>query len=207
MANRRGFSLTEVLVSMAIMGILAAVTWVDLTRSAQMDQLNTALRVLAGDLRSIQSRALSVENIKSCLNASGKELVCEQSRVGCVGACAAIPPSAFGINIRSNSSTYDLFAEVEPSTADYLQTSSAEVFLTRDLAKSGATNVIISALSLASPSNVAFQRQNGTMVINGCNISTGCLSPIALTITLKQTKINVTKTILLNAYTGRIAIQ
>jgi prepilin-type N-terminal cleavage/methylation domain-containing protein len=207
MGKLKGFSLTEMLVSMAIMGIIAATAWVSLSRSAQMDQMNTALRVVAADLRAVQSRALSVENIKSCLNASGKQQVCEQTTAGCVGACLAIPPNAFGMNIRSNSSTYDLYAEVEPTTADYLKTGTAETFLTRDLVKSGAPNVIVSALSLASPSNVAFQRQNGSMVINGCNTLTGCVSPIALTITLLQTKLNITKTIVLNAYTGRISIQ
>ena len=205
---RAGFSLIEMMASIVILGIISVATISTLRVSQQKDELNNAVRIVAGDLRSLQSRALSTDNVKSCVS-GGKQIVCETNASACgASPCVPIPPAGFGMAVVAGTSAYDLFAEVEPTTLDWKKTNANEVFLTRDFAKSGGTNVVISSLTGGYPStNVSFQRQNGSMVIDGCDVSAGCAVTTTMNIVLRHTALGDTKTIQLNAYTGRISVQ
>jgi hypothetical protein len=174
-------------------------------RTSRTEELNTAARIVATDVRSLQSRALSVQNIRTCLNGGGASIVCEASVVGCVSACADAPPAAVGVRFMTSTSSYDFFAEVGPTAPDWLWSATGRV-LTRSLITSGIRNVTISAIDRGSPSSVAFERQNGSPVFNGCRISQGCVSTPSITITLRHAQSNATKTVTVNA-SGRVSIQ
>lgn len=208
MSKQPGFSFAEAMTSVAIIGIIATITVFDLRTSQRNDELNNGIRVVASDLRSLQSRALSATNFKSCTAVSdGKKIVCESSTTGCVaGTCVQAPPSSVGARFTAGSSTYDLFAEVELSKYDARETDATEVFMQRKLALSGAPNVTIFALSDTNPSDVVFFRQNGNMQINACNPWV-CPSPQNLTVTLKHSITGKTKTVYMDTGTGRISIQ
>ncbi len=207
MHKRDGFTLIEVMVSVTIMGIIATIAFFSLTTSQRTDQLNTAARVVEADLRSAQSRALTAENIKTCTDNIGLKKSCEISTVGCTDACVPAPPAGIGIRFVPGKDRYTTFAEVEPSTNDWRYSGTREDVFTRVLAAAGAPNVIVSAVSGSSTADIAFKRQNGSMVIDGCDLSQGTCTPVSLTITLKHTKLNVTRTVSVNAITGRISIQ
>jgi prepilin-type N-terminal cleavage/methylation domain-containing protein len=211
MRKQLGFTFVEAMISMAVIAIIASISVFSLAASQRTDQLNTAAQVVVADLRSLQSSALSSENIKTCA-AGGKNITCEQSMTACDGgasSCTPQSPAAVGVEFKVNQPSYDFFAEVEPSTAgDWaLTTGSGEKYLTRSLAQSGAPNVRIVTLSVGSPTDVAFERQNGSMVINGCRVSQGCSTHTSLTVVLQQTQSLETRTITMNAFTGRISIQ
>jgi len=213
MVDRRGFTFVEAMVSIAVLGIIATISTYSLSASSRTDQLNTAARVLAADLRSVQSQALTAANIKTCPDPTGIPVVCEASDLVCpiLAQCLPSPPPAIGIHLVSGQRSYAFFADVRPATNDWVYTTSSEEYLTRSLDKAGALDVIISAVSSttgsASPSDVVFERQNGSMVLNGCRISQGCNIVTSLIITLKHTRSLATKTVSVNAYTGRISIQ
>ena len=208
MRSASGFSFVEAMVSVAVLAIIASTSVFALRSSQEADQLNTAARVLASDLRSYQSRALTSQNVKICANTSGKMVTCELDTSGCSvpASCAAQPPAAFGVHVVANASVYSLFVEPEPTTADWAYTGTAERVMDRDLSQAGAPNVIISAIDSGTPSDVAFERQNGSAVINGCRASQGCVSSSSITMTLQHTKSGVTRTVTLNSVTGRVSI-
>jgi hypothetical protein len=204
------------MVSVFILGLISTAAIMDLTVTRRKDQLDTAVRLVASDLRSLQDRALNGQNVLSCIKSGSVPplwLVCETDISSCQpGSCGEHPPSAVGFHaIKGATSTrYDLFADVDATKADWKETDATEVFLTRDLAQNGAPNVAIDDLitsgSLSSV-DVAFQRQNGDMGINGCfSLSTPC-TPVTLRILLRQTQSNEVREVDLNSITGRVSIQ
>ena len=204
-----GFTLVEALVSVSILTIIGTIAIFDLRASSRTDALNTAARYLAADIRSLQSEALSVKNIKFCANGSAIQVVCETSTAVCQvpGNCMPIPPGAMGASFFANASSYALYAKYNSASVDWTNTIPGEIIQIHDLAKNGAPNVIISNLSatfLPQRADIAFLRQNGAMQLNAC---AGCTSSPKLSITLKQTQSGETRVVQLNQVTGRISIQ
>jgi len=198
------------MISVAILGIIATAASFSLRTSQYRDQLRTAARVVASDLRSLQARALAASNIKFCHDALGRNIVCENSAGACVDSCTAIAPAGVGIRLTKDGTAYDLFAKRDPSTTDWRESYAEEKFLTRDLAASGAQNVKVG--KIFSPTvpdygmiDVAFQRQNGGMLIDACPV--GCTNQNNLVIRLTHTLTSLSIEIVLNKTTGRISIE
>ena len=200
----------EMMVSVVILGLIATTSFVSLRASRQKDELNTAVRLVAGDLRALQARALAAQNILTCMDSgTSLKIVCERSTVSCFpSSCNPLPPFGVGFHAVKGATAYDLFADVDAGKNDWLETDASEIFLVRDIAKSGAQNVVINDLitsvSLSSV-EVSFQRQNGSMGISGCYAP--CSAPVALRIQLRHTQSGDVKEVALNSYTGRISIQ
>ena len=200
------------MVSIVILGLISTAAIIDLGTTRQKDQLDTAVRLVAADLRSLQDRALTGQNILSCPQGSSS-VVCELDRSSCddPANCTEHPPSAVGFHAMkgTTSTRYDLFADVDPAKADGKE-DPTEIFLTRDLAQNGAPNVVISDLVASAGSvpsvDVAFQRQNGEMGINGC-FEPACTSSVTLRILLRQVQSNEVREVDLNSITGRISMQ
>lgn len=210
MSKRPGFSIYELMISVAILMLISTAAVVNLRATRMKDELNTAVRLVSADLRALQSRALSGSNINSCTDSDGKLGVCEMDASFCAGsssACTPKPPYAVGAFLERNANNYRMFADVEPTKNDWKYTDTSETFDIRYLERNGAPNVTISDLLIGGSSvnqiNVAFQRQNGSMGIEGCYAP--CASPTSLTITLKHKISSETKNIYLNSYTGRIS--
>jgi len=204
-----GFTLGEALISVAILGIIAVASFFSLRTSRMNDELRYGIRVVEGDLRSLQVRALNAQNLKFCTDTSSNIIVCEDSAATCSSACTAVPPAGVGMHLAKDATSYVLFAKYDPNTSDWRQNGAGEVFLTRVLAASGAQNVKISALQSGVTTynsiDIAFQRQNGSMRIDACLV--GCTNANTLIITLQHTQSNNTAVITLNTITGRISIE
>lgn len=196
------------MISVAILGIIATAASFSLRTSQYRDQLRTAARVVASDLRSLQARALAASNIKFCHDILGRNIVCENSEGSCMDTCTAIAPAGVGIRLTKDGTAYDLFAKRDPSTTDWRESYAEEKFLTRDLAASGAQNVTVSSLQAMVPFtivDVAFQRQNGGMLIDACPV--GCTNQNFLNITLRHGLTGLTIVVSMNKTTGRISIE
>ncbi|MFA4954724.1 MAG: hypothetical protein WC641_05420 [Patescibacteria group bacterium] len=204
-SKRPGFSFGEALISISILGLIAVIAIFDLRATRMKDELRTAERLVASDLRSAQARALSAQNLKFCPTAVGEWISCEQSTTDCAGACDPYPPAAIGLRLTEDSASYVFFAKRD--LTDNLRMENGEAFLTREFARNGAPNVKVSSVvgvAALPNADVAFQRQNGSMRINACPT---CLEEQNLTITLKHSVSDETKTVSLNSLTGRISVE
>ncbi|MCC7357441.1 prepilin-type N-terminal cleavage/methylation domain-containing protein [Candidatus Uhrbacteria bacterium] len=208
--GHKGFTLVEAMVSIAVLGLLAGIVTVNLTETRQVEELNSAARIVAADIRSAQSRALTVKNIAFCQDESDAWISCELGDSTCktMSACTPAPPDGVGIHFSYNSSSYDFYGILNGPGNDFSRTSSEQNFFSRRLELSGGTNVIIDSISSTLPSgteaDVFFQRQNGVMRLNACG---GCTEPASLLITLRHIQNNKTRQIMVNALTGRISIE
>lgn len=212
--NASGFGLVEAMISVSIVGLLALFVVVDLRSTQKHEQLINAARIVAADLRSLQARALTAQNLKTCADMASKNVVCERSTASCADPtmCTLLPPFAVGGHFIGGATAYTFFADVDPDVArkDFVETADAgESFFTRALNTSGGQNVVIADLRILSGTtahaHVAFERQNGGMHITPCAAS--CPGVTMLTIRLRQTQTGETKDVTLNAVTGRISIE
>ncbi len=205
-----GFSLAELLVSIGILTLLATFTVMSLSTSQKKEEVLTAARIVAGDLRALQTRALNAENVKTCKNL-GINVTCENGLAPCTDpmSCAPAPPYAFGAFFRANSSTYPFFAEVDASNKDFQDTPGAgEDFYQRRFSTVAVPNVKITGLVAdgvtTTQVSVTFGRQNGSPNIMPC--IGACSSASTLHITLTQMQSGDVANVYMNAITGRISI-
>jgi prepilin-type N-terminal cleavage/methylation domain-containing protein len=203
-----GFSIIELLISIAILGVLSTGGYLTLQGARNADELQTAVRVLANDLRSMQSMALSTTNVRICDLAIGGTGVCVTTTAGCNGGtCTPRPPAAVGVRLTTGSGSYTLYGKTD-GTSDLRYASAREVIEVRDLAGSGAQNVRVQSFTTvpgaaaANPMNIAFLRQSGSMKINQCGT---CTAATELVVALRHTVTGQLARVRLNVVTGRIS--
>jgi len=207
--NKQGFTLVELLISLSIIVLLATITVYELRSAARGDELRTATRQLAADIRAMQARALSAANVKTCTSGAAKA-VCEFSTLACGGnPCDFDIPAAYGVHIVNSTSTYYMFAEINPvAGVDLRFTDNKETYESRSLVPLGSTSVIIDQITSATSTlvafaDVSFMRQNGAVRIYD---PTTPPEPAILRIRLLHTISGKTMEIEINRITGRISI-
>lgn len=215
-SKRHGFTLVELMISIAILTMISITTVFSLRRTREKDELNTAVRLLTSDIKNVESRALSARNVLTCTVAGGGSRVCETENASpspCVGTCTAAPPPHFGMSFTGAQESYSLFADV--GTADWRFDGPDEVLLTRSLNPLGGGKVTVSSVRTelgGLPSAVfGVGRQNGMMRIEACGDAglPACAptEPKILQITLRHMTSGDTAVVEINALTGRVSIQ
>lgn len=210
--NDNGFTLVEVMVSVAVIGLLAVIMITSLNSTRQTEELKASARQLAADIRSMQARALAAGDVKACPNGAALLSVCEDSTASCANPadCVGHVPSAFGINVSSSDAGYTLFAEVEPSTADFHLNRPIEVLLSRPLLQGTSQNVIIKNVLTGKPApllpkkagDVSFMRQSGNTRLND---GSG-LEPDIMVFRLWHKVSSSTVDVEVNRVTGRVSV-
>lgn len=214
MHSRSGFTLVELMISIVILTLISTATVFALRTTRANDELLTAARLLSGDIRNIQARALAARNVLQCSTADGLPRICElenTSVLPCVDACAPLPPARFGLALSTNDYGYELFADVR--TADGRFSNDEELLLRRDLNPLAGKKVGIAELITENGNEddavIVVGRQNGTMRIDPCNDLgfPACTptEPRTLGIVLRHTESGKELTIDVNAVTGRVS--
>ncbi|MFA5935691.1 MAG: type II secretion system protein [Patescibacteria group bacterium] len=215
-SHRNGFTLVELMISIVILSLISTATVFSLRTTRENDELNTAARLLAGDIRNVQARALAARNVRMCTIGGGSQRVCEDentSVIACTGSCTPLPPPRFGMRLEDGREGYLLFADV--NVEDWRWTNTEETLLARSLNPLGGGKVQIDELltdvGTLAVADVGVGRQNGTMRIEACG-ETGLPScspsePRTLLITLRHGTSGKTITVDMNAVTGRVSIQ
>ncbi len=203
-----GFSVAEMLASLAIVVILALATIFELNSYQKGEELRTAARQLAGDIRSVQSSAFSARNIKACPLGAGKA-ICEESEAMCApGTCVLTIPQSYGISFNLNSSNYEMFADLNPIVADYKLTDQNELLARRFISALGGQNVIVDSILVnnvpgSTRADITFLRQSGDVAFVTAPVAPGAT---VITIKLRHLTTGATQSIEINKATGRISI-
>lgn len=218
-SHRRGFTVPELLVSIMIIGLIALAVVGDLNRTKYSEQLQSSARSVAGTLRNLQARAQAAASIKICTGSSVQE-VCEVSLARCVGSCnTAIPPFAVGMTFAQNATSVGMFAEVDGAQNNRRAHVSESLGTLNFLeGRAGEGYVTIASLTTnqgsVTSTTITFERQSGAMRIDGCDTPTpytpACSmsgEPVSLTIVLQHARTGLTRTIRLNAATGKISLE
>ena len=209
-----GFTLIEAMVSVSIIALMAVSVSVSLRSSQKHEEIITTTRVVAGDLRSLQASALTAQNIRTCKDASNKNITCVLSVSSCENPAACVPlaPMDVGAHFFQASSTYAYFADVDVANQDHIETVGAgERYQMRDLKGLGGPSVTIDQLLAPGPVSatdvyVSFDRQNGSAHIISC-VSGVCSDVPTMIFRLKHASSGEVKDVSLNAITGRVSVE
>ncbi len=207
--KQKAFTVIELLIGISIVVLLATITVFELRTSKRSDELKTATRQFAADLRLAQSWALAAKSVEACETASSDLAVCEFGTAVCGGnPCEDKIPSAFGVYAAAGTSTYTIFVDINPMTGtDLRYTDSGEVYQKHNLLLLGSEDVILEQIYSSSTSvtsaSVSFMRQNGKVRIHN---STTPPEPAIIRFILKHIVTSQTAEIQVNSVTGRISI-
>lgn len=141
----KGFTLVELLVSISIIGVLTGLMMANFRGGQQSAEVRLATDILVGQIRSVQTSALSGRLVSICSGGAEDLDVCEPKDppVSCTGGtCQKRVPSGYGIRFTTASpSVYTLFYDAdddqrydpgeELSEAPYVSTGAAR-FLSSD---------------------------------------------------------------------------
>jgi len=213
--GRSGFTLAELMISVLILTLISTATVFSLRSAKSTEELQTAGRLLASDIRNAQARALAARNVLICPIVGGVSRVCEienPSTVSCTSDCVPLPPPRFGVHLIVGRDSYDVFADVQ--NEDWRERSIEEILVTRGLNPLGGTNVLIDRLTTelgSQPSaDLAIGRQSGEMRIEACGDPglpvCSPTEPKTLGIILKHMISGKELRVDVNAVTGRVSL-
>lgn len=211
----KGFTFIELIVSVTILMLISTATVFSLRTTKENEELRTAARLLAGDIRSIQARALAARTVLQCPIAGGRTRICENdnpSELPCTGACSASSPPRFGIALDAGFGAYSTYADVDP--LDGVYTNLEERLAYRELQPLAASTVLVQELRTENgPEDASFivaSRQSGAMRIDPCGDPGffACLvtEPRTLSIVLRHARSGKELTVDVNAITGRVSV-
>ncbi len=209
--KQKGFTILELLISLSIIVLLATITVFELRSSRRTEELRTAARQVSGDLRAMQSRALSAKNLKTCTTPTADLAVCEFSTIACgANPCAESIPSAYGIRFVSSDYRYTIFADINPSSGvDYRYSDAGEVYQMQSILPLETDYVIVDQITAGgapvASADISFMRQSGTVRMFHPGVPPAS-EPGLIRIRLLHTITNQTTEIEINRITGRISI-
>lgn len=209
-----GFTVIEVLISVAILTLISVTTVVSLQKNREQDELTTAARVLSASIRNLQGEALAGHNVFSCSAPGGGRQICDpNAAASCVSDCTAGPPAHVGMSLMTQQDTYAMFADINPENWRY--DGANELISTHSVNPLGNGRVLISALNtdIGSVASISFsaERQSGKMRIQACGDAglPACspTEPQTLHIVLHHVITGAEKIIEVNAHSGRVSVQ
>ncbi|MCI0479768.1 type II secretion system GspH family protein [Candidatus Uhrbacteria bacterium] len=220
-----GFTFVELMVSLAILTLIATATVFGLQTTRSKDELNTAARVIASDVKNLQARALAGRDVLQCADAAGDTQVCGSDAyttpLTCVTPCEPAPPSRYCMRMLPAADFYQIYADIRGD--DWRLTNERELINRRSITMSGGgsvgggSNVVVitvawpGAPATPNTADICVQRQSGVMRINACGDpglpACSPTEPTSMWVWLRHNKTNETKRIDVNAVTGRVSIE
>ena len=140
-ADRRGFTTMEMLISLAIFGVVTAFLMANFRTGKAIDELRLASNGAVSALRQAQTRAISGSTVNVCRGGEHDGKLCSNGAAkGCVGGtCSPEVPRGYGVR----------FSKVGEAAGR------AVVFADLDGTKSYSTDEDLQVLELSPSSNVA----------------------------------------------------
>ncbi len=159
MRNARGFTLIEMMVSLSIFGVMAAVMLASYRSGSIVDEMRTASQLAASAVRQAQTRSMAGSVISVCRR--GAEIPPQLCSFGCDGGeCANEVPYAYGVRFRSTgdgSREAVIFADLADSTGAANMTMDAtEVIQSTKLSSTGRSYVKSLSPSLGDRLEIVF---------------------------------------------------
>ncbi len=184
----QGFSIVELMIVVAIVGILGTLTAVQFSGTGQVSQVRDAARLVTADLQRAQSWA---QTGKTC--------------------CSSVVPNGYGVIFDHNQDTYILYAEFSGNKQYDLSSSDVAVstidlgtseLLIRSAFGSGGTADSIlfqtcAPLSATSTCEVFFSYPSGVVYTNGAQTTN-------FSLTIAHTQRSISSSVSVNVTSGKI---
>lgn len=118
MYHARGYTLIEILISIAIFGILASITIVGFQNAGKVNAIRQNAGTFVSDLRRLQTLATSGGGVMACLNQTPTQTCTSDTECTSSNDCQlTYPPGGFGVFVdpAGDRVSYKLFARLDPT--------------------------------------------------------------------------------------------
>jgi len=164
-SRSKGFTLVELLVSISIIGVITGLMMANFRGGQQSAEVRLASDILVGQIRSVQTSALSGRLAAVCSGGSDDLKVCEPKDppVSCTdGTCQRRIPTGYGIRFSTlEPTTYTLFYDTD---ADY-RYDAGEELSTQPYVSTAA--VLFQGSSAGDPVDLVYTPPFGQLHVNG----------------------------------------
>lgn len=164
-SRSEGFTLVELLVSISIIGVITGMMMANFRGGQQSSEVRLATDILVGQIRSVQTSALSGRLVSVCSGGIEDLDVCEAKTppVSCTGGvCQKRVPTGYGIRMTTDApSTYTLFFD----TDDDKRYDLGEEMADAPYVSTGAAR--FQASSAGVPLDLVYAPPYGTLYVNG----------------------------------------
>ncbi len=197
--TRRGFTLIEMLVSLAIFVIVTAFVTANFRAGRQSDELRIASQLAASSLRRAQSFALAGQTTTFCRGGANDLREClGGTDVECVGgACVREVPHGYGVHFSTVDPARQRIVFFADTNGNHAYDDGEAI---RSDAVSPGTSVVVNTVNPSATGvlDVVFDPPNPTVYFNG-----GTATPIA-SVTVRHLATGQMKTVTVNALSGQI---
>lgn len=164
-SRSKGFTLVELLVSISIIGVITGLMMANFRGGQQSAEVRLASDILVGQIRSVQTSALSGRLAAVCSGGANDLEVCEPKSppVSCSGgSCQRRVPSGYGIRFSSLTPTaYTLFYD----TDDDLRYDEGEELSSQPYVSTAA--VLFQGSDAGDPVDLVYTPPFGKVYVNG----------------------------------------
>lgn len=196
-SRSKGFTLVELLVSISIIGVITGMMMANFRGGQQSAEVRLASDILVGQLRSVQTSALTGRLVSVCSGGTNDLDVCEpkQPIVSCTGgACQKRVPAGYGIRFSTlTPTTYMLFYD----TDDDKRYDAGEELSEAPYVSTAATRFQTS--SAGDPLDLVFTPPFGKLYVNG-----SASGPTTVSVTLNHQFGSMIRHVTLYRLSGKI---
>ncbi len=194
-SRRRGFTIAELLVSLAIIGVLTGLMMANFSSGQRSSEVRFAAEILVNQLRELQTNALTGRLVRVCSGGADDKKVCESKNppVACTGGtCAPRVPDGYGIHFTAGSSSFLLF---DDANANGVYDAGEEL---RTVPYVSTGLVQLSTSLPGAPLDVVFKPPSAQILINGV------AAPDTVTLTLTHSREPIQRHVNIYRITGKI---
>ncbi|MFA6603414.1 MAG: prepilin-type N-terminal cleavage/methylation domain-containing protein [Patescibacteria group bacterium] len=205
MNDRSGFTLVEMLVSLAIFAVITGFVMANLRVGGQGDELRLSSQLVASSVRRIQTMAVAGQTVSYCRKdgeSTGTRLCPSGASAECLeGSCVKeVPPGGYGIRLSTVAGSERVIITFADLDRDYGFDDGEEI--RREPVSSGAL-VGVSALAPEAGGNLDIVfAPNATTVYFNQTVETAIA-----TVTLRHSQTGATKRVFINSLSGQISAE
>jgi prepilin-type N-terminal cleavage/methylation domain-containing protein len=157
--NQKGFSLLELTVVMAIMGIAASITITQYSKNRESKALSLSVKQVVSDIKMVQNYTYGILKFNDSVG---------------------FPAGGYGIRFSQNSDSYIIFGDEDSNK--FYKNDNSEKFQTINLPRSVKINLLEVDGSIVNPVDLVFSSPYGEVYINGNNKNAGAFIELKIKI-------------------------
>lgn len=198
---KKGFTLIEMLISLAIFGVITGMVMANFKQGSQGDELRISSQLMASAIRRAQTAAVAGQTTSYCVLGTNDKKLCKNAGDCPSGTCATEVPHGYGVHFSSaavENRKVIMFADIDGDNVY----SPSEAIRTDNVSSGPFVYVQTVAPTVGGMLDIVFVPPKPTIFINN-NVTADGIA----TITVRHDNIGQQKRITINKVSGQISAE